>query len=72
MDRRWWAGPSLLHTKGRGLDHRIKFSEDAPRPGLAHHISKCHGPAGPGLSNFKMSQPSHDIREFVGPARPGP
>ena len=56
MGRRWWAGPglgqagpSIFYVMGRGPTRPVKFSEDGPRPGPAHHISNKSRP-GPARS----------------------
>ena len=44
---RWAAarpGPSNFQRMGRGPTRPIKFSEDGPRPGPAHHIFKTSRP----------------------------
>ena len=64
---RGWAGPGRsarptnFDKMGRGPARPIKFSEDGPRPGPAHHIFKNSRPG-----------PAHHFFKRLGPARPGP
>ena len=68
MHRRWWAGPRLgwaeptgpptFDMVGRGPARPVKFSDDGPRPGPAHHIFRGWVAARPAHHIFKISRPS--------------
>ena len=63
-----------LHLMGHGPARPIKFREDGPRPGPAHHICRRWAAARPDPSKFQgMGRgPTQSITfsNFGGPARP--
>ena len=85
MDRRWWAGPgsgrarpgpSIVQRMGCDPVRPIDFSEDGPRPGVAHHIKKKTGAVRPIIFSNVSSRPApsngvevHETWALYGPAR---
>ena len=80
------GGPSTFYIMVGGPARPVKFSEDGPRPGLAHQISEGRAAARPGRSKFQrmgrrptqpiifsiFHGPAHQFFRTLGPARSGP
>jgi len=80
------GGPSTFYIMVGGPARPVKFSEDGPRPGLAHQISGGRAAARPGRSKFQrmgrrptqpiifsiFHGPAHQFFRSLGPTRPGP
>ena len=74
-------GPTLVgrpinfYMMGRGPAWPVKFSENWPRPGPAHHIFRGWAAARPSPSHFQQIParpgPAHQVFKSLGPARPG-
>ena len=63
-----------LHLMGHGPARPIKFREDGPRPGPAHHICRRWAAARPDPSKFQWTgrDPTQPINVSFFTARPGP